>query len=126
MCDNPSMDVKQLNLSEHPLTNKVIENSDKSFTLWLEFEHSEPWDNIDNTFANIEVNMLDGRRYVLNIWTFQFLQSVQQYENAEYIIPPDLFVQTLTRECIENTMIDLLKMGNLEEVLNSSVLGQDD
>jgi len=41
-----------------------------------------------------------------------------------YLIPPDLFVKELTRDCIEKTIKDLLKIGNLEEVLNSSIISK--
>jgi hypothetical protein len=39
-----------------------------------------------------------------------------------YLIPPDLFVQELTRDCIEKTVSDLLKLGDLEKILNSRIL----
>ncbi len=38
-----------------------------------------------------------------------------------YQIPPDLFVKELSRNCIEQTIKDLLKLGDLEEVLNPSI-----
>jgi len=33
-----------------------------------------------------------------------------------------LFVKELTRECVEATIADLLRIGHLEDVLNPSVL----
>mgnify|MGYP000912736447 CR=1 FL=1 len=41
--------------------------------------------------------------------------------NGLYQKPPDLFVKELTRECIEQTIQDLLKIGDLEKVLNQSI-----
>jgi len=38
------------------------------------------------------------------------------------VIPPDLFVIELTREGIEKTIADLLSKGDLEDILNPSVL----
>ena len=102
------------------------------FKLWLEFEAVDPgnWD-IYNDFCNIAVYLPDGRRYGINVWTFQFLQTATQYdqENGEdfyslngiYQVPPDLFVKELTRDCIEQTISHLLTKGNLEDVLNPTV-----
>lgn len=100
------------------------------FKLWLEFEEVDPtsWD-IKNDVANIHVDLPDGRHYGINVWTFQFLatsiaQDINENSNLKglYVVPPDLFVAELTRECIHATITDLLKIGDLEEVLNPSVL----
>ena len=99
------------------------------FTLWLEFEEVEPnnW-NIENEFCNIHVDLEDGRHYGLNIWTYKFLETSINYDKETgqnlgglYQKPPDLFVKELTRECIEQTIQDLLKAGDLEKVLNPSI-----
>ena len=101
------------------------------FKLWLEFEEVDPenWD-IDNEFANIHVDLPDGRQYGINVWTFKYLETSikQAKENGEnlnglYKVPPDLFVKELTRECIEKTISDLLSKGNLDDMLNPTVLG---
>ncbi|KAF2331577.1 hypothetical protein [Flavobacterium nitrogenifigens] len=103
------------------------------FKLWLEFEEVDPdkWQK-DNDFCNIHVTMEDGRHYGINVWTYNFLtvalQSNKQARNnlnGLYLIPPDLFVEELTRDCIEKTISDLLKIGNLEEVLNPSVISKN-
>ena len=104
---------------------KELEGGEQSFVLWLEFEHTEPWEEVDNGFANISVNMMDGRVYGINIWTFKYLDTAMR-QDAEvghviYIIPPDLFVKELTRTCIEQTIIGLLDQGPLDEILNQSV-----
>ena len=100
------------------------------FKLWLEFEEVDPksW-NIHNDSANIHVELVDGRHYGINVWTYQFLQtSVEEDQktgqnlNGLYQKPPDLFVKELTRDCIEQTIEDLLKLGDLEKVLNTSII----
>ncbi len=109
------------------LSEKIIENGDCPFKLWLEFEETSPWNDLENDFANISVDTLDGRFYGINIWTFKYLDTAQRDEqkegNSNFIIPPDLFVKTLTRDCVEQTIIDLLSEGNLEEILNESIFG---
>lgn len=101
----------------------------KEFKLWLEFEEVDPenWD-IDNECANIKVDLPDGREYGINVWTYQFLETAIKTDqenagnlNGTYQIPPDLFVKEMTRSCIENTIQDLLKTGDLENVLNPSI-----
>lgn len=119
--------------------------------LWLEFEEFDFTSNLNfrtgqfektdwnnrNDFCNVHVTLNDGRRYGLNVWTFDFLATTigQDRESGEhlsgtYAIPPDLFVRELTRECIEATIADLLKRGNLEKLLNPSIvdtsLAEDD
>lgn len=119
------MDIKRLNDKSTPLSEKIIENGDNSFKLWLEFEETSPWDDLENDFANILVDTLDGRKYGINTWTIKFLATAHDEEikegNQNYIIPPDLFVKELTRDCIEEAIKKLLNEGNLEEVLNESV-----
>jgi len=103
------------------------------FKLWLEFEEVDPgnWD-IENEFANIHVDLNDGRSYGINVWAFKFLESSIEHdkENGEnlnglYQTPPDLFVKELTRGCIEKTIADLLEKGNLEEVLNPTIIDNE-
>ncbi|MNK18839.1 hypothetical protein D3C87_370510 [compost metagenome] len=100
------------------------------FTLWLEFEEINPnsWD-IENEFCNIQINLEDGRNYGLNVWTYKYLETAVgqdkktgQNLNGIYQKPPDLFVQILTRECIQQTIDDLLKIGDLEKILNPSII----
>lgn len=122
------MDVKNLNTESNSLSDKIIQIGKIPFKLWLEFEESSPWDNIENDFTNIGVNTLDGRKYGINVWTFKFLESANELDekngenlNGLYLTPPDLFVKELTRDCIERTICDLLEKGNLEELLNTSI-----
>ena len=103
------------------------------FKLWLEFEEVDPenWE-IENEFANIHVDFEDGRHYGINVQTYNFLMTSIKHdkENGEnssglYQIPPDLFVKELTRECIEKTISCLLKEGNLENVLNPTIMSKE-
>ena len=116
----------------------------QKFTLWLEFEHvdfasfqddetqthrsSGDWDRA-NACCNIGVTLPDGRHYGLNVWTYAFLATAvavaaanKENMDGTYKIPPDLFVRELTRTCLEATIADLLTRGNLEDVLNPTVL----
>ncbi len=108
-----------------------LENSE--FKLWLEFEEIEPnnW-NIENEFCNIQVDLKDGRKYGINVWTYKYLEtSINEDKDSGqnlsglYQKPPDLFVKELTRTCIEQTIVDLLKNGNLENVLNPSIYNKN-
>lgn len=100
-----------------------------NFKLWLEFEEVDPanWQK-ENDFCNIHVDLEDGRHYGLNIWTYKYLATsinedkiTGQNLHGLYQKPPDLFVQELTRECVEQTIRALLKTGDLEKVLNQSI-----
>ena len=74
------------------------------FELWLETETGEPLDQPANrpnkNFCNAVVMLPDGRRFAINIWTFDFLPLARRewpYENenpvpAPFVIAPDLFV----------------------------------
>ena len=106
----------------------------ENFKLWLEFEEVDPgtWD-IENDFSNIHVDLPDGRHYGINIWTYKYLETSIKHDlqekgspNGLYIIPPDLFVKELTRNCIQQAIADLLKKGDLEMVLNPSVLSKSE
>ena len=99
------------------------------FILWLEFEHySSAWDS-SNEASNVHVTLTDGRRYGLTVWTYKFLTTLVGWDmargdnlNGLYQTPPDLFVRELTRECVEAAIVDLLKRGNLENLLNPSII----
>lgn len=100
------------------------------FKLWLEFEAIDPnnWD-IENEFCNIHVHLEDGRQYGINVWTYKYLETAINENklngenlNGLYQKPPDLFAKELTRECIHQSLEDLLKTGDLENVLNPSII----
>ena len=119
---------KELRNLYHKL--KGIKTENPIFKLWLEFEELalNEWD-IENECCNIHVDMEDGRHYGLNVWTYNFLTTVinsdqnsGQNLSGRYQIPPDLLVKELTRTCIEESIKDLLRIGDLEKVLNRSIL----
>jgi len=98
------------------------------FELWLETERGEPLDQPANrpmeNFCIIEVKLEDGRRYALNIWTFDFLLLARYpwpYEidtsqaPAKYVFPPDLFVERLDRNTIEAIITELLAKNEMKE-----------
>lgn len=96
----------------------------QAFELWLEFEHTVPAPGDDPTddFANVQVRLPDGRRYALNVWTFRFLHRARfpwPYEigagrPAEYVLPPDLFVERLDRPTLERVVGRLLAHGEMK------------
>jgi len=99
------------------------------FMLWLEFEHITSAWNSSNEVSNVHVTLTDGRRYRLEVWTYKFLSTLVGWDvergdnlNGLYQTPPDLFVRELTRECVESAITDLLKRGNLESMLNPSII----
>lgn len=122
-----NVNIKDLNIEMKKSSERIIENGANSYKLWLEFEETSPWNNLENDFANISVDTLDGRLYGINVWTFKYLTTAigeeQKVGNSNFIIPPDLFVEILTRDCIEETIKELLSRGNLEDILNESIFG---
>lgn len=109
-------------------------NKKQTFKLWLEynpFDVPEPdlseWD-LENEFCNIGVDLLDGRYYGINVWTYKYLETAIEQDRisgenlgGSYISPPDLLVKDLTETCIEAAISDLLSKGDLEWILNPSV-----
>lgn len=88
-----------------------------NFTLWLEYEIMNPrnW-HIEHEFCSIQVNLPDGRYYQLHAGTYKYLEASDKQEKVHPRIP-DLFVEKLTKDCIENAIRDLLQIGNLEQLL---------
>jgi hypothetical protein len=100
------------------------------FRLWLEFEEVTGFD-VQNDFCNIHVYLSDGREYGINVWTYEFFQSSIKNDkesgenlNGLYLTPPDLFVKELTRDCIEKAIADLLGKGDLDQLLNPSIISR--
>ncbi|GJM08344.1 MAG: hypothetical protein DHS20C11_06200 [Lysobacteraceae bacterium] len=104
-----------------------MKGNGKAFRLWLEFEVGEPLDQPANrptqNFCNISVTLPDGRRYAMNVWTFDFLPLARYdwpYEEtpdqvpAKYVLPPDLFVERLDRETIECVVAKLLENDEMD------------
>ena len=67
------------------------------------------------------VYLSTGRRYALNVWTFDFFAQARTAGeiNASprakhlYMHPPDLFVQDLSRATLEQVVVDMLERGRL-------------
>lgn len=104
-----------------------------NFKLWLEFEEVDPgnWDT-DNEACNIHLDFPDGRQYGINVWTYKCLDTLIKLDvasgenlNRNYQVSPELFVKELIRNCIERTITDLLTKGNLENILNPSVINNE-
>ncbi|MDB2685908.1 hypothetical protein N9Y42_01745 [Mariniblastus sp.] len=98
------------------------------FELWLETEVGDPKDQPANrsheNFCNISVTMLDGRRYALNVWTFDFLPLARypwpheindDAQQVDYLLPPDLFVKSLDRPVIESIISKLIEADEMKE-----------
>ena len=97
------------------------------FELWLETEAGDPDQPANRpreNFCNITVATDDGRRYALNVWTFDFLPLArypwphdphQGAPPARYVLPPDLFVESLDREVIEGVVAELLGSGQMRD-----------
>ena len=100
-----------------------------AFTLWLEWEEvggppDHPAIRPQQNFGNVAITLADGRRYALNVWTFDFVPLARwpwPYEPqaggrpALYVIPPDLMVERLDRPTMEAVVSEMLKEGDLRE-----------
>lgn len=90
----------------------------QTFNLWLEWEYTQqqPGNDSADDFANVIVQLQDGRKYALNVWTFEFLRRARfpwPYQDgvgeaAEYLLPPDLFVERLDRPTLERVVARML------------------
>lgn len=92
--------------------------------LWLEFEIWEPTEDEDpeDDFFNMSISMRDGTRYALNVWTYKFFARDQQHRqisgehlHGKYTLPPDLFVQKLDRQLMEEIVADLILTNGLRK-----------
>jgi len=109
----------EMNSENISLSHKIIQHPTTPYKLWLEFEETTPWDNITNDFANIGIDTMDGRYYGVNVWTTLYAeQNYTMDENGNQI--PDMIVNILTRECIQNSIDKILKDRGIEKVLNPS------
>jgi len=114
------MNLRKVNNKKNELSQKVIQHPNTPYKLWLEFEETEPWDDLQNDFANIAVDTMDGRYYGINVWTK--LYAEQNSETDEYGNQiPDLIVDKLTRECIQNSVDKILNNETIETALNLSI-----
>ena len=94
------------------------------FNLWLEFElwHLlEGFDPEDEIF-NMLIDMSDGKRYALNVWTYKSIwravkcsREMGDCLNGAYLQPPDLLVQRADRALLERVVSDLITSGGLRD-----------
>lgn len=100
-----------------------------TFELWLEFEQwqAAPDDDPEDDFCNTLILLPDGRRYALCIWTHAYFARVcaELRESGEalggrYVLPPDLFVERLDRDLMEEVVADLIRKGALKEPWRSA------
>lgn len=94
-----------------------------AFDLWLEFElYLDDYDPLED-FANVQVTLPDGRKYAMNVWTFGVIRHVRYPwpyqegvgEPAEYLLPPDLFVERLDRPTMERVIGRMLAANEMRE-----------
>jgi hypothetical protein len=104
------------------MTPQNKSDSSKIFTLWLEFENciTEPTDDPTHDFCNIIITLRNGKQYALNIWTFKYFDTaVRQSKNessvlfGKFLKPPDLFVERLDRNLIEDVVGNLIELNEL-------------
>jgi hypothetical protein len=119
------MDIRKLHRpdQQHPIEYPVP-NGPGTFTLWLEFEWwgSQPDDDPEINFFNMQIDFSDGRRYALNVWTYKYLAVARQDDlsagdhlNGAYQLPPDLFVTRLDRSQVAAVVTDLIQEDLLRE-----------
>lgn len=103
------------------------------FDLWLEtelwMEHGgdphQPANRPTENFCNVIVMLQDGRRYALNVWTFDFIplarldwpyayDATKQQPLAPYLLPPDLLVERLDRDTLNGIIKTMLMRGELK------------
>lgn len=96
------------------------------FELWLEIEvgdPNEPANSPKENFCNVNVRFPDGRRYCLNVWTFDFIPYARYpwpYEIRSdlqptlYLVPPDLLVESLDRETMTQVVSKLISNNELK------------
>lgn len=113
------MNTEQINNEESQLSQKIIQHPKTPYKLWLEFEETEPWEDITNDFANIAVDTMDGRYYGINVWTKTYFENSKVKDESDEQIP-DLIVDKLTREEIQISIDKILNSETIENALNHS------
>lgn len=80
------------------------------YQLWLEFEEYE---SKDEDYFNMKIILDDEREYALTVWTKGFLQS--EMKSHQYIVAPDLVVESATRQHIESVVKTLIENEELDD-----------
>ena len=96
-----------------------------TFKLWLEFEvwrEAGSTDDPSDDFFNMQVTLDDGRKYAMNVWTFDSFtrlvaeaKSEPQCLNGAYMLPPDLFVDRMDRDLLVSVVADLIESDQMRE-----------
>jgi hypothetical protein len=97
--------------------------SDQPPEIWLEFEW---WTNDatqrDDDAFNMQIRLDDGKIYALNVWTFKALERFHQSDkltgdnlNGRYLISPDLLVERLDRDLIEQIVNEIIQKKQLSD-----------
>ena len=94
----------------------------QAFDLWVEFEITSPWGELEHDFFTMLITVEDGRRYALSVWTFAFLDRARSHAaeagerlGGRYLLAPDLLVERLDREHLERVTADLIASGGLRD-----------
>lgn len=98
--------------------------SDLPFKLWLEFELYMSEDGYDPTtdFFNMCIIFPTGKKYALNVWTYNFFIEVFHKEKkldssiqGRYNHAPDLFIEYCDRKLIEAIVSDIINKKELSD-----------
>jgi len=100
-----------------------------NYQIWIEVETGEPVNQDANrpteNFCNIEVKVDDGRRYALNVWTYDFLPYARfewpyeiglEEKASSYVLPPDIFIERLDRPTVERAVKDLFDNNEMQDI----------
>lgn len=102
----------------------LVASSRLHFELWLEFEEwiSPPDEDPADDFFNMQIKLLNGTCYALNVWTYDFFERARREAaaapemlNGRYLEPPDLFVERMERSLLEQVVADLIANGGLRD-----------
>ena len=94
-----------------------------TFEMWLEFEDWAPgFDPGDIDQFNMQIKLVDGRRYALDVWTYEGLE-VARWEPefvspellGQYTVPANLLVSKVSRPFMERVVREMILRGSLSE-----------
>ncbi len=91
--------------------------------LWLEFEWwTRDEGSTDDDAFNMQVQLQNGTTYALNVWTFKALERFHRMDqttgenlHGQYLIPPDLIVDRLDRQIVQEIITDLLRTKQMKD-----------
>lgn len=84
----------------------------KPFTLWIEFEavNLNAW-HPEHQVCHVQVNLPDGQHCSLTVASLAYL-DISPHGRYTHPRVPDLFVHSLSRNCIEAAVGDLLALDS--------------